>query len=177
MKLQEYRGLLWLSLSLFLGQVSAHEGHEHKEEAPATEQVQSKEESAARLALHSARVELVAAREGDDLLIYIDDFETNAPLEGLKLQLRAADRVLQARSIAPGLYQIPLDVIPPAGGQVEFTLQGEGWQEQLSGVLPAALEAQAPTAQRLHWSVIAAALASAAVLIGLLLWFLRRRRA
>lgn len=126
--------LLMLCASLPL---AAHEGHEHKEAdassaAPAIS-------SGNRLALTTARVELLAVREADgSLSVYADDYASNAPLGGVSLHLTIAGRSLQAGELAPGSWQVPAAVLgDEAQPQAGFELRGAGWTEVLSATLPA----------------------------------------
>jgi hypothetical protein len=122
---------------LLAGAAAAHEGHDHGA-APAPE-VAAPDATAPRLALHSARVELVAVRDARDLLVYIDDYETNAPLAGLRVQLRAGSRLLSAQPVEAGTYRIVADALDAAVPQpAVFLLHSDAWSEQLEGVLPPA---------------------------------------
>ena len=170
--------------------VHAHEGHEHTVTAPAASDTAT---VASRLALESPTVELVAVREHDALMIYVDDHASNAPLSGLRLRAVIGSHSLDAAEIAPGTYRIPDDLIdaavddtPTAGTHeasvaIRFLFRTGGQDETLEGPLPpgsadadhgsARSDATAPS----HWPT---ALGTAAVLIAL--WpvarALRRRR-
>ncbi len=116
----------------------AHEGHEH-EEAP-DPKVEATE-AGPSLELRSSRIEMLVVRETTTLTIYIDDYASNAPLAGLRVQARIGARVLAAAAGAPGIYRIPADLLGAAGAlPVSFTVHGDALDEELAGDLPAAPE-------------------------------------
>jgi len=128
--------------SILLGLASAaplfaHEGHEHGDEVPAP----AASPASPRLALESSKVELVAVREPSALVIYVDDYATNAPLDGLVVQLRIGTKLIATQAAGSGTYTVPDDVIDAEGETalpVSFLLHGSGIDERLDGLLPAA---------------------------------------
>lgn len=126
--------LLMLGAALPL---AAHEGHEHKD--PDAVPAAPTPTSGNRLALSTARVELLAVREADgSLSVYADDYASNAPLNGVSLRLTIAGRSLQAAELAPGSWQVPAAVLgDEAQPQAGFELRSAGWTEVLSAALPA----------------------------------------
>lgn len=169
------RALVALLLALpALG--GAHEGHEHDAAdggaAPASPSVERP-----RLALESARVELVAVREDGGLRIYVDDYASNAPLAGLVLAVSSSAQSWKAQEIEPGTYALAAGLLPAGALPLRFALRGEGWEETLDGRLPAApaVEARAGPRVRPAWAVAAVVAAILLVPAGLLLR--RRRRA
>ncbi len=130
--------------------------------------------STPRLALHDARVELVAAREGSEWVITVDDYASNAPLSGLTVQLQQGTRQVQAAEAADTTYRVSVDVIESAL-PLRINLRGRDWTAQLEGQLPLidAAEPLAPPSFATHW--IAAAITVFLVLSLFGLWRLLRR--
>ena len=140
------RPLLALAVTLAAASARAHEGHEHgaeaQQEAPvaglAAQPVAAPEAGAPRLAISQPPVELVAVQGSDGLLIYADDYASNAPLAGLRVQVQLGSRLLDASELAPGSYRIARDLIGDTGGTVKISLHGAGHDAELVGELPAA---------------------------------------
>ena len=167
--------LLALSLCCAAGAVSAHEGHHEAEpEAAAVPAAPP----APRATLDTPQVELVAQREGGDIVLYLDDYATNAPLNGLQLSVRSGMLTLQAAQSGEGTYRIAGDLIDGRGEQpLEISVHGTGIDAQLQAVLPAAAAVQpggAPevASHNIWWL---AATPVALILLGGG-WLLRRRR-
>jgi len=171
------RALPWLCLLLALP-LHAHDGHDHADEGPALVTAVL----GPRLSLHSERVELVAAPEGDQWVITVDDYTSNAPLTALTVQVQQGTRQWQAAPDGQGNYRLPVDLLVTDGATpLRFQLIGKGWSEQLHGVLPALPLAPTPgttaASPPLVW--ISAALSALLALSALsaLAWRVRRRRA
>lgn len=121
--------------------LQAHDGYDHEAQAAASPIPAVVD--GARLSLATPRVELVAVREADGgLSVYADDYASNVPLAGARLQLVVAGRSLQAAELAPGSWQLPAALLgDEAQPQARFELRGDGWTEILSAALPARPEA------------------------------------
>jgi hypothetical protein len=145
----------------------AHEGHEHGEPAAAIA-VTALEP---RVELRSERVEIVVVRGTEALLVYADDYVSNAPLEHLAVAVAAAERRVEALPLGEGVYRLPLDLLPVAAA-LQLQLRGPDWQESFALSLPPAAEKEGQAAQRAWWPW-----ASAGVLLVLsAAWIVRRRR-
>lgn len=129
-------------------EVYAHEGHDHaaEEAAASTARIAGTGTGtgaeAPRLALQSTTIELVAVREASALVIYVDDYASNAPVDGLTVRVQLGSQVWLAQPLAKGVYTVGdlIDAaeVGAANGAVRFLLQGPGLDEQLEGPLPAA---------------------------------------
>ncbi|WP_028081940.1 hypothetical protein [Solimonas soli] len=156
------------------GVAAAHEGHEHvaHEIAPAAAPATS-------LSWQSARLEAVAALDGQGLVVWIDDYASNRPLSGLAVAAQVGAATVQAQESEPGTYRVPADLLGGAPGDVVLALsvRGEGWDERFAGRLPR----PPPRAAQEHgpWRRRLPAALGAAVLFGgaLVLWRRRTRRA
>ena len=90
-----------------------------------------------RLALQSGDVELVLVHELQDLVIYADDADSNAPLKGLDLSVRIGNQLLRAEDTGDGVYRTPAERIDFTQPQaINLTVQGSGLKQQLQGTLP-----------------------------------------
>ena len=155
----------------FSGSALAHEGHHHDDaEAPAAA-------ATPQPASTPPRLEVVARREGGDIVLYVDDYASNAPLDGLQLSVRSGGLTVQAAG-GEGRYRIPADLLPAPGEQtLELSVHGSGVEAQLQVPLSAAVvpeAAPAPAGASSLWS----RLSGAVLIVGLLFaaWLLRRRR-
>lgn len=91
-----------------------------------------------RVTLQSENLELVLAHEAQDLVIYADDFASNAPLKGLRLIVRFGNQLLRAADDGNGVYRIPAEQLDFTQPQAfDLTVQGAGDDQQLHGTLPA----------------------------------------
>lgn len=168
-----------LLLLLCLRTAFAHEGHDHEAAAapaPAAEleapPLPGAAADAPRLALSGEHLELVALRDAGGLLVYTDDYSSNAPLSGLRVALRSGTHSLQAAPDGEGRYRIPAGLLPEDQAlPLQFIVQAESWSEQLHGVLPAGQAARQPVAHATAawwWLLLLP-------LLALLLWHRKRR--
>src|ERR1700757_2453015 len=89
---------------------AAHEGHHHDEDpAPAP-------------VAKPAQVEVVAQRDGGDVLIYVDDYASNAPLSGLQVVIHQSAGVVQAATAGEGLYRVPADLVDAAARELQIEI-------------------------------------------------------
>ncbi|WP_293003157.1 hypothetical protein [Nevskia sp.] len=116
-----------IALALLASPANAHEGHRHDDDAEAHADSQADEHSGAErgaaadkvlpaapaVSASTPKLELVLKRDAQRLLIYLDDFATNAPLAGLAVSVRANGHDIGAEAIEPGTYSVPLDLLPP----------------------------------------------------------------
>jgi hypothetical protein len=122
-----------LALLLLTAPTLAHEGHDHGPPPPApTTQV-----LAPRAGAESADFELVAVLEDGRLLVYLDDFATNAPIEDATLELESGPFQTPASHLGQGVYEIPPGPLAePGRHELLFTVQTPG----AADLLPARLE-------------------------------------
>jgi cobalt-zinc-cadmium efflux system membrane fusion protein len=146
--------------------VLAHAGHHHGDEAPAAPATPPATAS-------TAQVEVVAQRDHADVVIYVDDYATNAPLSGLRLGVHSGAGVVQAAPDGEGSYRIPADLAGAGPGSVQVEIEGAGIHLVQTVDLPEPAPAvAAPPAQRLPVWTVAALLAPP---LALAIWLLRRR--
>ena len=166
----------------FIGGATAHEGHDHGEEAKAQPAIGAK----SRVEATSGPFELVGVLHGNELLIYLDRFESNAPIRGAVISAETPDGPVEAKG-DDGLYRLPAAWAKAGRHDLIFSVSAGGATEILTGTL--AVGPDMPTLGRRtsgllsptlaawlqHSSLASVALASlAAFIAGLLVAGLRR---
>ena len=143
-----------LGLGLGLGLATTATAHEGIEHAPTGGEASSAADDAAarapRMAFSTAEVEVLVVREPTALVIYVDDFATNAPLTDLQLSVQSGAQLVAATPAADGSYRVPNDQLAQARAKplpLHLRLHGKHLDEDLRGELPAAADsADAPVA-------------------------------
>jgi RND family efflux transporter MFP subunit len=94
-----------LIAGLAAGIAQAHEGHDHgaEQKPPAA----SPTGGAARGEAASDNFELVAVAQGDELIIYLDRFATNAPATDAAIEVETPDGPAKAEGKDDGTYRLP----------------------------------------------------------------------
>lgn len=123
---------LTLGLALLASPLSAHEGHDHGPPPPEpTAQV-----LAPRVTAESADFELVAVLQDGLLRVYLDDFATNAPIEGAEVEVEGGAFRAEARHVDDGVYELdPGPLADPGRHELIFTIQTETAADLLLGSL------------------------------------------
>lgn len=120
----------------------AHEGHDHGAEAP-----QVPTTSQARLALTSDTLELVAVGRDDTLVIYLDRFETNAPVLDATIEIDGPGGPVTA-VLEGDAYRAPAAwLAKPGAHDLIFTVTTADGADVLLGAIqgrPAAASVAAP---------------------------------
>jgi RND family efflux transporter MFP subunit len=137
--MSEIRGALrriaaMIAVALLITNVpaGAHEGEDHG--APPAATAATATPSGPSGEAHSGRFEVVVTGSEDGrLTVYLDDYATNAPVEGARLILSVADRQVQASAVSPGTYEARLAAALPHGTtNVVVQVRGVGADEQLN---------------------------------------------
>ena len=179
---------------------SAHEGHDHDDEAARTAPPASAF-AAPRFDTASERFELVGALDGQRLVLWLDRAADTSPVTDATLELEIAGRPMRARAVgdtyvieldaplAPGRVAIVVTVV--AGGDIdllaaELVVPAPAGVTPVGGPGPSGVAAAAPGAgslpsaptapahgDALHTASIAALAAAFAAVAG---WALGRRR-
>ncbi len=107
-----------------------HEGHDHAEEAKAPPVATLQP----RLSAASGPFELVAVRQGSDLVLSLDDFETNAPIVDARIAVEtpAGPAAAEPRD---GTYRIAAPWATPGSHDLIFTVTAGEHTEVLAGTL------------------------------------------
>lgn len=180
------RVLLLLCFALAAGPVAtvaAHDGVEHEHEHADAPAAAAPSALAPRIAFATAQVEVVVVREAKTLLIYVDDYASNAPRRDLQLSLQLDDQLVAATPTADGSYRLATDTLGrPAEVPlpVHLHVHGAALDEDLRGELPALAgaadaEASATLTQAVSMKTVAAGALALALLAALLLRARRRR--
>jgi RND family efflux transporter MFP subunit len=113
----------------------AHEGHDHEVAPPAIAHVSPRAEA------QSAAFELVAVPKGGELEIWLDRFDTNAPVEGASISIETPAGSVAAVAEGPGLYRAPAPwAMKPGRTDLIFTVMAGNDMD----VLPTSLTIPAP---------------------------------
>jgi RND family efflux transporter MFP subunit len=96
--------------------VLAHEGHDHGPQAPAAPAT-----VAPRGEAHSDRFEVVAVAQGKTLAIYLDDYKTNAPVDGAEIDVETPSGPAAAKSLGNGVYSLDAPFLQK-GGRIELII-------------------------------------------------------
>lgn len=160
------------------GLALAHEGHDHGPQAPA-----APASVLPRGEAHSESLELVAVAQGTALILYLDDYRSNAPVDGASLEIETPDGPKPARALGNGVYRLDAPFLAKGGdiGLIVTVAAGER-----NDIFPVAIEipvapaeagpdAHAGWLDRVRHSPIAAG--SLGFLLGsAFIWMLRRRQ-
>lgn len=167
---------LWFcGLLLLPGLLWAHgdEDHGAAASAPAATATQ-----ALRVEAASELFELVGTVQGEQLVIHLDRFATNAPVTGARITVEGGPLKATSAVERDGIYAVPTPgLAAPGTHALVFTVQAGAENDLLNADLVVAAPAAAVVAvSAFSWRWVAATVAAVTVLgIGGLAW--RRRRA
>jgi len=163
---------------IFAGLAHAHEGHDHTSDHD--EDARPIAAPAPTGTATTPQVEMVVARERKDIVIYIDDYASNSPIDGLQVQIRSGSQLLQASAAGDGIYRVPANLLEQLDKSGEaasdFLIHGNNLDLNLQSVIPAAsqISETLPAAPR-HAIPLLAALAGV-LLVAVIGWLNLRRR-
>src|SRR3954470_19268114 len=121
--------LIALCVAMTPGVLTAHEGHDHAP-AAAPPVVESP-----RVSLQSEKFEIVAFPNGAELIIYLDDADSNEPVRNAALTVESAGRQASARDLAAGIYSVGDWIKQPGKHALTITIAVGEQKDQLSGTL------------------------------------------
>ena len=105
----------------------AHEGHDHEAAPPAIAHVSPRAEA------QSAAFEIVAVPKGGELEIWLDRFDTNAPVDGASINVETPAGSVEAKAKESGLYSVPAPwAAKPGRTDLIFTVMAGGDMDVLS---------------------------------------------
>lgn len=166
--------IVWALMAVLVAPFgAAHEGHEHAGAAVSAPAAPV----AARLAWSAPPLELLAVREPrGGLRLYADDYASNAPLGGLRIELSSGTHTWSAVEVEAGTYALAPGLLPNTPVPLRVRVAGEGWDVRFDAVLPAAAKAEETPESSARAPVLA--VAGAALLAGALVtaWGWRRHR-
>jgi hypothetical protein len=142
-----------IAMILIAGNASAHEGHDHEGQSKTL----ALAGTTPRLEAVSDPFELVALLQKDELVIFLDRFETNEPLAGAQVSVETPAGQLSAR-LKEGAYRLAAPWAPQSGSlDLIFTVTADDHTEVLSGTLE--LGATPKEVVRSGWSFLSPAMA------------------
>lgn len=158
--------ILSFSLSAF-----AHGDEDHGAAPPAVSQSVAPRASAA-----TEEFEVVALLDGKKLLVYVDRFASNEPLQKAVVEIEGAGVKGVATESAPGLYALNLPAVP--SGRQALTISIEAGE--VSDLLSLSLDTAPPAGNSVHlhgWSEkLVWIMAGLLALAGIALLVARRRK-
>lgn len=161
---------------LFAATFSAfgHDGEDHGAPPPTLRQ-----SVAPRASASTGEFEVVAALSGRQLVIHVDRFASNEPVENAKVEIDGALMSGLAREIAPGTYVLDIAAdMAPARHALTISIEDGDNADLLSATLDTSLPANPASpasswSEQRQWAVWAVA---APLLAGVVLLAMRRRR-
>ncbi len=165
---------LLVAALLFAATFSAfgHGGEDHGAPAPALNQ-----SVAPRASASTGEFEVVAVLEGRQLVIHVDRFASNEPVENAKVEVDSTPMGGRAREAAPGTYVLDIAAdLAPDRHALTFSIEDGDNSDLLSATLDTSLPAVSVT-QAPFWSEWAAWAVAALLLAGGALFAARRGRA
>lgn len=155
-------------------EASAHGDEDHSE--PKAGVAATAAATAGRMSAEGGGVELVAAAQGHDLTIWLDQWAGTIPVTNARMSVTVDGRQTEARAIngtyildAPGLDT-------PGDHRLSFAVDRAGVKQVLAGTLNVAAPPVEPGSGAFPWRTILLALLGLGIVVGaLLLWRSRRR--
>lgn len=142
-----------IAISLLGATASAHEGHDHGDAAKSA----NPGRVTPRLEAMSGPFELVALLRGGDLVVYLDDRDTNSPIADAAITVETPSGPDTANP-ADGIYRLVAPWAKPGTHHLIFTVTRGDAVEVLTGTLAIAADAAATPAAA--WTSLSLALAS-----------------
>ena len=131
------RGFLKLAVAVLGLQIAgtlmaaAHEGHDHGAPPPPVSTT-----VAPRMEASSGEFELVAIAGPSDVVIYLDGFRTNEPVNAAEIDADTSGETLKATATGDGIYVVkPKWAGSPGDHDLAFTIQANGLIDVLTGTL------------------------------------------
>lgn len=125
-----------LALALSSAAVLAHEGHDQADAAPPPQP----ESAAPRVEAASPQFELVAVAESRGLVIWVDRYADNAPVDKAQVEVDAGGRSVAAKPQADGSYLAALRFDTPGNFPLVFAVTAADGDD----LLPATLVVEKP---------------------------------
>lgn len=142
------RALIWLAAMTLAAMMPvtgfAHEGHDHGAPTPPASTT-----IAPRAEASSADFELVLIARGRDLVIHVDAFRTNAPIDGAMLEIDSPAGTLKPQSIGNGIYTVEAPfLMKPGSYGLAVTITAVGSVDILAATIKVPDAAPAAVAAR-----------------------------
>ena len=157
----------------------AHEGEDHSEDARAGAASSSAAPATSgRFSAQAGGLELVAAAEGHDLTVWIDQWADNAPVTNARVSVTVDGRSIEARPIN-GTYILDAPTLDaPGPHRVSFAVTRGSTVQTMAGTLTvAAAPGDAETGGAIPWRMILLVLLATGIAVGAVLFWRARHRA
>ena len=157
----------------------AHEGEDHSEDAKAGAATSSAAPATSgRFFAQAGGLELVAAAEGHDLTVWIDQWADNAPVTNARVSVTIDGRSVEARPIN-GTYILDAPTLDaPGPHRVSFAVTRGSMEQTMAGTLTvAAAPGEAETGGAIPWRMILLVLLATGIAVGAVLFWRARHRA
>ena len=157
----------------------AHEGEDHSEDAKAGAATSSAAPATSgRFSAQAGGWELVAAAEGHDLTVWIDQWADNAPVTNARVSVTVDGRSIEARPIN-GAYILDAPTLDaPGPHRVSFAVTRGNIAQTMTGTLTvAAAPGDAETGGGIPWRTVLLVLLATAIAVGAVLFWRARHRA
>lgn len=147
------RALAIAALTLFLtiASVSAHEGHDHGEApTPVSSTI------APRADASSADFEIVIVARGDRLVLYLDTFRQNMPVDDAAIEIDGPSGVVLAKAEGSGTYTVTAPFIAKPGAyDLAITITAKGIVDILAAklIIPPSSADTAGPVSRTPWAI------------------------
>lgn len=170
----------WAALAILMAPMAswAHGGEDHGD-APAPVAAVAGVATGPRAVAVSALFEVVVALDGNTLVLYVDDYNTNAPVTGATVEVDGGGVSGKATETAPGVYSIVApSLAAPGAYPLALTIEAGDAADLISAALTVKVPPVAAGVTHTHaWSEYAVwAGAGGIVLVGGLLIGVRRRK-
>jgi membrane fusion protein, heavy metal efflux system len=129
-----------LAVALQIGGAAAHEGHDHAAEAKTQASVGAR----SHVEASSGPFELVGVLHAGELLIYLERFESNAPIKGAVISVETPDGSVAAKE-GDGLYRLPAPWAKAGSHDLIFSVAAAGTTEVLIGTLAVPPDVASPS--------------------------------
>lgn len=157
----------------------AHEGEDHSEEAKAGAVTSSAAPATSgRFTAQAGGLELVAAAEGHDLTVWIDQWADNIPVTNARVSVTIDGRSIEARPIN-GTYILNAPTLDaPGPHRVSFAVMRGSTAQTMAGTLSvAAAPGDADTGGAIPWRTILLVLVAMGIAVGVVLLWRARQHA
>ncbi|MBK7003162.1 MAG: hypothetical protein IPH35_25565 [Rhodoferax sp.] len=154
------------------------DGHSHGAPTPAPAPIS--QGATPRTATTTEEFEVVAAFEGQNLVVYVDHFASNEPVARAKVEIEGTRFKGIASETAPGTYMLPIpSPLPPAKHALTISIESAESADLLAVTLDTSTSAAhvAPTHGQGAWTNWAiGAVAAALLLVSAIVFIVQRRQ-
>jgi len=153
----------------------AHEGEDHSADAAKSETAVEGAATSGRFIAQEGGLELVAAAQGHDLTIWIDQWADNVPVTNARVNVTVDGRSIEARPIN-GTYIVNTETLDaPGTHSLTFAVSRGEAVQRIAGTLTVAEAAATEEGEGLPWRTILLILLALGIGVGaFLLWRARR---